>query len=162
MVDCWVDLQVSVISKITHSSVRWNRLILQRSINCWFLRQLLLPEAPPDLPPPVFAQNYHQAQSTVLSVGICSDLIEVSIANFWGSYYRPTEQILPDILPPDFARNYHHAQPTVLSVGIGSYTTKVSIDDWWDIYYQQNPPSISPPLFLRGIIFSQNLQLFIL
>ena len=35
----------------------------------------------PDIPPPVFERNYHQAQTTVLSVGIGSELREVSIAD---------------------------------------------------------------------------------
>ena len=91
--------------------------------------------------------NCHHVQPTVLSVGIGSYLREVSIADFWDSYYQPTNQILKDLRPPDFERNYHPAQPTVLSVGICSDITMVSITNFWDIYYQPNPPSIFHPLF---------------
>ena len=147
MADCWVDLQVSVISEITHSYVRSYSLRLQRGVNFWFLRQLLLPKPPADLPPPFFMQNYHHVQPTILSVGIFSDLREVSISDFWDSYYQPTDKIMPDLPPPDFVQDYHQAQHTVLSVGVVSDITKVSIADCWDSYYQPNPLSIFHLLF---------------
>ena len=94
MADCSVDLQGSVIFEITHSSIYSYRLRLQRVVNFWLLRQLLSSEAPSNLPPPFFAQNYHLAQPTVMFVGIGSDLIEVSISDCWDSYYRPTKSWL--------------------------------------------------------------------
>ena len=131
----------------THIPICWNRLRLQISVNCWFLIQLLSTEAMSDLPPPVLAQNYDQEQPIVLSVGLGSDLREVSIAGFWAELSSGTTHcsfhwnrlrsqrgvncwLLIHLLstksslnlpPPLFARNYHQAQLTVLSVEIGSY-----------------------------------------
>ena len=158
MADCWVDIQFSVIAKITHSSFRSYRLRLQRGFNFWLLGQLLSPEDLYEMPPPVFVSNDYQAPPKVLSVGIVSDLREVSIDDCWDSYYWLTDQILPDLPPPDFARNCHQAKPTVFSVGIGSYVTKVSVSDFWYSYYWTNPPSILHPLFSRGIIIRHNPQ----
>ena len=158
MADCWVDIQVSFIAEINHSSVCWYRRRLQRGFNFWPLRQKLLTKYPSNLPPPVFARNCHQSQPTFLYVVIGSYLIEVSIADFWDSYYQPTNQILPNLPPHDIARNYHQAQPTVLSVGIVSDVTKVSIDYCWYSYYRPNTPSILYPLFLRVIIIRHNPQ----
>ena len=156
MAYCWVDIQVYIIYKTTHSSVHWYTDRLQIGINCWLMRHLLSTEASSNLPPSVLARNYHQAKPTVLSVVIGQELREVSIADYWDSYYLPTNQILTDLPPPVFARNYHQAQPTVLSVVIGLDVTKVSIADCWESYYRPDPPSIFHPLFLRGIITRHN------
>ena len=118
MADFWDDLQVSVIAKITHSSVSSYRLRLQIGVNFLLLR-----------PPPVFARNNHHTQFTVLSIGIGSELIEVSIADCWDNYYRPTDQIPPDIPPPYFARNNPQAQPTVKSTIHRSSKTITSSND---------------------------------
>ena len=158
MEDCWVDIQVSVIFKITHSSVLPHIIRLQRGVNLWLLIKLLLTESPSNIPPPIFARNYHQAQPTGMSVGTVSDLREVSITDCWDSHYQPTDKILPNITLPDFVHNYHQAQHKVLSVGIGSDVTKVSMADCWDSYYKPNTPSIFHPLFSRGIIIRHNPQ----
>ena len=152
MSDYWFDIQAYVISKRNHSYVRWYMLRLHRGVNFWLLRQLLLPEYLSNLPPPIFARNYHQAQPTVLSVFIGSDLREVSIDDCWDSYYRPTDQILPDIPTPYFVWNHHQEKPTFLSVGIGSEVTKVSIADCRDSYYWpiESLPDIPPPYFVRN------------
>ena len=160
MADFLVDIQVYVISKITHSSVRYYRLRLQRGFNFWLLIQLLSPKSPSDISPPVFARNYHHSQPTVLSVGIGLDLREMSISDCWESYHWPTDQILPNIPPPGFARNYHQAQPTVLSIGIGSDVTKVSIADCWDSYYRPNLCPVFHPLFSRWIVIRRNPQVY--
>ena len=89
MSDYWFDIQAYVISKRTHSYVRWYMLRLHRGVHFWLLRQLLLPEYLFGLPPPIFARNYHQAQPTVLSVVIGSDLRGV---NWW---------LLRQLLPTD-------------------------------------------------------------
>ena len=162
MADCWVYLQVSVIDKITHSSVRSYMLILNRGVNLWLLRQLLSLKALSNLPPPVFLRNYHHAQPKFMSVSIGSDLRYVSITGFWDSYYRPTDQILPDIPPPDFARNHNEAKPTFISVGVDSDIINVSIADCWDIYYLPNPPSIFQHLFSCGILIRHNPQFCLL
>ena len=65
----------------THCYVCCNMLIDHRGVNYWFLRHLLSIKYSPDLPPHIFARNYHQAQPTVLSVGIGSYFIDKSIDN---------------------------------------------------------------------------------
>ena len=150
MSDFWIDLQVFVISKTTHSSVHWHSLILQRGFNFWLLRQLLSTEGPSDLPPPIFAQNYHQVQPTVLYFGIVSDLREVSIADCWDIYYRSTNQILTDLPPPDCVLNFYQVEPTVFSVPIGSDVTKVSIAIFLDIFIDQILTLSSTPCFCAG------------
>ena len=141
--------QAELSSGTTHSPFHWTTLILQRGVNCWLLRQLLLTnQILAHILPPVFKPDYHQEQPTVLSVELCLYFREVSIDDCWDSSYWPTKSS-PDLPPPVFKNNYHQAQPTVMYVGIGSDFREVSIDDCWDSYYQPIKSSSNlPPPFL--------------
>ena len=109
--------------------------------DCWDSYYQMNNQILPGLPPPVFAQIYHQAQPTVISIGIGSELRKVSISDFWDSYYCPNP------------RPISHPQPTVLSGGIVSDLREVSIADCWDSYYRptdQILPDLPSPDFAQN------------
>ena len=87
-------------SGTTHCSVWWNRLRAQREVNWLLFIQFLSTKSLFNIPPPVFAWNYHQAQPTVLSVGLGSDSTEVKFYDFWDIHYPPKPLLIFHLLFP--------------------------------------------------------------
>ena len=161
MVYCWVDIQISVISKITHSSVQSYRLRPQRGVNFSLLRQLLFSEAPSDLPPPVFLHNYHHAQPTVLSVGICSYITKVSIDDRWKSYYQPNPPYIFHSLfcaELSSATTYSSVRWKILEF------RELSTADCCDSYYwlTKSSPDLPPSIFARNYYQEQTTGLYVI
>ena len=121
-------------SSKTHCTICWNRLRLHRGVNWLFLRQFLSTKYSLDLPLPVFVQNYHQVQPTVMSVGVGSDLVKVSNCLLLLQFLI-IDQIFDQSPTPVVNKYSHLEQPTVLSIQIGSGFKEVSISDCWDWLY---------------------------